>query len=77
MSSKQLVEEYMLMANCIVAEYLESKIGPKTLLRIHDDIPDKKKVALVEYFKTLGLEAINVTDSASLNSTVAYQLSQI
>ena len=77
MASKQLVEEYMLLANTIVAEFLESKIGPKTLLRVHDDIPDKKKVALAEYFQRLGLDAINLTDSASLNSTVAYQLSQI
>ena len=43
MQSKQLVEEYMLMANILIAEHLSTIVKDKTLIRGHPDIPDDKK----------------------------------
>lgn len=44
MESKALVEEYMLMANILVAEFLQKYCKDKTLLRTHADVTDDKKV---------------------------------
>ena len=41
--SKFLVEEYMLLANILVAEYLEKYCKDKTLLRAHPDVKFEKK----------------------------------
>ena len=57
------------MANVLVAEYLYSRIGEKTLLRIHDEIADNRKLELATYFATLGLQ-IDFSDSQSLNASV-------
>ena len=43
MESKFLVEEYMLLTNILVAEFLKENCQDKTLLRVHADITDKKK----------------------------------
>ena len=43
MQSKSLVEEYMLMANILVAEYLFKFCEDKALVRCHNDITDEKK----------------------------------
>jgi exoribonuclease R len=41
--SKSLVEEYMLLANILVAQFIKPHCGHKTLLRAHSDIEDDKK----------------------------------
>jgi exoribonuclease R len=46
MQSKSLVEEYMLLANVFVAEYLFKYCKDKTLLRAHNDINEDKKERL-------------------------------
>ena len=46
MQSKSLVEEYMLLANIYVAEYLFKYCKDKTLLRAHNDISEDKKERL-------------------------------
>ena len=46
MPSKHLVEEYMLMANILVAEHLFKFCNDKTLLRAHPDLDQDKKAAL-------------------------------
>lgn len=48
--SKFLVEEYMLLANILIAEHLEKFCKDKTLLRIHPDVDFEKKKGLVEFF---------------------------
>ena len=50
MQSKQLVEEYMLLANILVAKHLFKYCKDKTLLRIHEDIQDEKKIKLNTFF---------------------------
>jgi exoribonuclease R len=56
MPSKHLVEEYMLLANILVAEHLYKFCNNKTLLRAHPDLKDEKKIELAEFFKKIGLE---------------------
>jgi exoribonuclease R len=46
MPSKHLVEEYMLLANILVAEHLHTFCRDKTLLRVHPDLEDDKKEKL-------------------------------
>jgi exoribonuclease R len=53
--SKFLVEEYMLLANILVAEFLYDEIKDKTLLRAHPDIESKKKEALSDFYDKVGL----------------------
>jgi exoribonuclease R len=54
MQSKQLVEEYMLLANILIAKYLFKYCNDKTLLRIHEDIEADKKDKLSSFFKLIG-----------------------
>lgn len=53
MQSKQLVEEYMLLANILIAKHLFKFCKDKTLLRIHEDIEDDKKEKLYQFFKLI------------------------
>ena len=46
MPSKHLVEEYMLLANILVAEHLHKYCNDKTLLRVHPDLDKDKKEIL-------------------------------
>jgi len=55
MQSKHLVEEYMLMANILVAEFIMKYCKDKTLLRAHNDIKAEKKEKLTEFFDQIGL----------------------
>jgi len=53
--SKFLVEEYMLLANILIAEHLYRFCWDKTLLRVHPDVNPEKKEALSEFFIKTGL----------------------
>lgn len=46
MPSKHLVEEYMLLANILIAEHLYKYCSDKTLLRAHPDLDAEKKTKL-------------------------------
>lgn len=48
--SKFLVEEYMLLANILIAEHLYKYCKDKTLVRAHPDLEKEKKEALREFF---------------------------
>jgi len=67
MESKQLVEEYMLMANILVAECLFKFCKDKAILRAHSDIKDTKKAELDNFFKAVGMDQVNLTDALSLS----------
>lgn len=43
MESKFLVEEFMLLANVLIAEHLHHYCHDKAIVRIHDDIKVDKK----------------------------------
>jgi len=75
MQSKQLVEEFMLMANTLVAEHLYKHCKDKTLLRAHADIKDARKEYLRSFFEKLGFD-INLTDPLSLSQSIAQLKSQ-
>jgi len=70
MQSKQLVEEYMLTANVLVAEFLFEHCQDKTLLRAHADIPEDKKASLRKLLDSVGLDQVSLVDSASLNQSL-------
>ena len=70
MQSKELVEEYMLTANVLVAEFLFKHCQDKTLLRAHADIPEHKKASMRQLLDAIGLEQVNLTDSASLTQSL-------
>lgn len=68
MPSKHLVEEYMLLANILIAEHLYKYSADKTLLRAHPDLDKEKKEKLEEFFTKAGLEGlIDLTNSKSLS----------
>mmetsp|Transcript_30069 Transcript_30069/g.40721 ORF Transcript_30069/g.40721 Transcript_30069/m.40721 type:complete len:102 (-) Transcript_30069:1009-1314(-) len=54
--SKALVEEYMLLANILVAENIMKFCGGKALLRAHADVEEDKKDKLADFFTGIGLE---------------------
>ena len=70
MESKSLVEEYMLLANILVAEYLFKYCKDKTLLRAHNDIEDDKKEKLDAFFQKTGLLDIDLTDAKTLSKSI-------
>lgn len=70
MHSKSLVEEYMLMANILVAEYLFKFCKDKTLLRCHNDISDEKKTKLAEFLERVGLAGVDLTNASSLSHSL-------
>ena len=67
MPSKFLVEEYMLLANILVAEHLFKYCSDKTLLRVHSDLENEKKDTLKQFFDKVGLGEIDLTDSKTLS----------
>jgi exoribonuclease R len=69
--SKSLVEEYMLLANILVAQFIKPFCGPKTLLRAHSDIQDENKQELYEFFEKIGMAGvINLTNSTTLSNSM-------
>ena len=69
MQSKQLVEEYMLLANILVAEFLFSTCQDKTLLRAHNEIKDQKKEKLASFFQKCGLN-VDISTALSLSKSL-------
>lgn len=69
MQSKQLVEEYMLLANVLVAEFIAERCKDKALLRVHNDIKDGSKEQLGSFFKKLGLN-VDVGDALGLSRSL-------
>jgi len=67
MQSKALVEEYMLLANILVAEYLFKYCKDKTLLRAHNDISAEKKEKLYTFFERIGLQDIDLSNAQTLS----------
>ena len=71
MPSKHLVEEYMLMANILIAEHLFKYCDDKTLLRVHPDLDDDKKATLGGFYDKAGLGGeIDLTDSKSVSHSL-------
>jgi exoribonuclease R len=69
--SKSLVEEYMLMANILVAEFIKPFCGDKTLLRAHNDIDDEKKEELYEFFDKVDMSGkLDLTNSTTLSHSM-------
>jgi exoribonuclease R len=56
MQSKQLVEEFMLLANVLIAEHLYKTCKDKTILRAHDAIKENRRENMVNYFDKIGLK---------------------
>lgn len=65
--SKFLVEEYMLLANILIAEFLETRCKDKTLLRAHPDVKPEKKEQLHEFYTKVGLDEIDLANSKTLS----------
>jgi len=65
-----LVEEYMLLANILIAEHLYNHCKGKTVLRAHPEIAEEKKTALTEFFGKVGLREIELNDNVSLSKTM-------
>lgn len=77
MPSKHLVEEYMLLANILIAEHLYKYCADKTLLRAHPDLDAEKKTKLEEFFTKAGMEGlIDLTNSKSLSLSLEALRSQ-
>ena len=71
MPSKHLVEEYMLLANILVAEHLYKRCTDKTLLRAHPDLDTEKKEKLLEFFEKAGMKGVLDLNNSK---TVSYSL---
>ena len=68
MESKSLVEEYMLLCNIIVAEFMKPLCQEKTLLRVHQDISDSKKNKLGFFFERVNLaHMVDLSDSQTVS----------
>ena len=70
MESKQLVEEYMLMANILVGEYLFKYCKDKTLLRAHNDITEDKKEKLAVFLERIGIKKFDLSCAKSLSHSM-------
>lgn len=70
MLSKELVEEFMLLANILVSEFLRAKCGGKAILRVHEDIQQSKKDELKHFFSQVDLPWIDLADSKALNRSL-------
>jgi len=66
--ANKLVEEYMLLANYLVAEYLVIAAGPRAFLRCHPP-PQSKIVEIASRLQQLGLR-VNVSTAADLHRSM-------
>jgi DIS3-like exonuclease 2 len=67
--SKQLVEEYMLMANVLIGRHLLKYCEDKTILRAHDEIKDQRRDQMLSFFQKVDLD-INMTDALSVSQSI-------
>ena len=71
MPSKYLVEEYMLLANILIAEHLYKYCKDKTLLRAHPDLTPEKKTELTEFYDKVGMKGeVDLTNSKTLSHSL-------
>ena len=70
MQSKSLVEEFMLMANILVAEYLFKFCKDKTILRAHNDITAEKKEKLEAFFQAIDVKGIDLSNAKTLSTSI-------
>ena len=71
MPSKHLVEEYMLLANILIAEHLFKYCNDKTLLRAHPDLDQEKKKKLGEFYEKVGMGGlIDITNAKTLGDSL-------
>lgn len=70
MASKSLVEEYMLLANVLVAKFTHKYCKDKTLLRMHADFDQSKKEKLTIYFRKIGLKNIDISSASTLSKCI-------
>lgn len=70
MESKALVEEYMLLANILVAERLFKFCKDKALLRAHDDISEEKKEKLMAFFEKVGIQDVDLTSAETVSHSL-------
>lgn len=61
----------MLLANILVAEFLEKYCKQKTLLRAHADIPADKKEEMKQFLNIIGLSGeVNLSNSTTLSKSL-------
>ena len=66
--SKFLVEEYMLLANILIAEHLVDVCGDKAILRAHPDVEDEKKHEINQFLDKLQISKhIDISNSKTLS----------
>jgi exoribonuclease R len=71
MPSKHLVEEYMLLANILIAEHLFKYCKDKTVLRAHPDLDSEKKATLNEFYQKVGMGGeVDLTNSKTLSQSL-------
>lgn len=70
MESKYLVEEYMLLANILIAEHLHHYCKDKTLLRVHSDVKEDKKNTLKQFYEKVGLPDLDLSSSKAFTSAL-------
>ena len=60
----------MLLANILIAEFLETYCKDKTLLRAHPDVKQEKKESLKEFYVKVGLHDIDLSNSKTLSTSL-------
>mmetsp|Transcript_19524 Transcript_19524/g.30004 ORF Transcript_19524/g.30004 Transcript_19524/m.30004 type:complete len:149 (+) Transcript_19524:4245-4691(+) len=70
MMSKKLVEEYMLLANILVAEFLQDRCKDRALVRAHANLKPEVQTELREFFDKVGIDRMNLTDAESLSMSI-------
>jgi exoribonuclease R len=68
--SKGLVEEYMLMANVLVAKHIHKYCHDKTVLRVHDDIDGEKKEKLADFLSKVDISGVDFSNAKSLSKSM-------
>lgn len=70
--SNKLVEEYMLLANYLVAEKLIMKAGPRAILRRHPPALPDKVYRVVDGLHAAGLDFFSWTSAGDLQSSLEH-----
>lgn len=67
--ANQLIQEFMLLANISVAEFVYNTFQDSSLLRCHPEPLDKKLTELIDMYKSIGVE-INGESAGTLAASV-------